>query len=211
MAKGLFTEARVLIMQQISAHPDEARVRYLLGNLNFADKNAEAGLQAYEEALRLDPGLRADAALLVNIRSQLGDKRLGTLALDALVKQVGKPACEILADLASDDRRIEFRQSAREACETLACKQKVDTVASYALDLSQGRTCDEKRVAVQKLGATGDARAIEHLKRARYGRGGLFGGLIGGGGNSCIIKDIDAALTALGAPPPAPAARRRRR
>ncbi len=211
MAKGLFTEARVLIMQQISAHPDEARVRYLLGNLNFADKNAEAGLQAYEEALRLDPGLRGDAALLVNVRSQLGDKRLGPLALDVLIKQVGKPACEILADLASDDRRIEFRQSAREACEALACKQKVDAVSSYALDLSQGRTCDEKRIAVQKLGASGDARAIEHLRRARYSRGGLLGGLIGGGGNSCIIKDIDAALTALGAPPPAPATRRRRR
>ncbi len=33
MAKGQITEARVLIMQQISAHPSEGRVRYLLGNL----------------------------------------------------------------------------------------------------------------------------------------------------------------------------------
>jgi hypothetical protein len=48
MAKGLLTEARVLIMQQISAHPSDGRVRYLLGNLEFADKNPSAGLQAYE-------------------------------------------------------------------------------------------------------------------------------------------------------------------
>jgi hypothetical protein len=39
----------------------------------------------------------------------------------------------------------------------------------------------------------------------------LFGGLIGSSGNGCVIKDIDAALTALGAPPPAPAAKKRRR
>jgi len=211
MAKGLFAEARVLIMQQISAHPEDGRVRYLLGNLEFADKNPGSGLQAYEEALRFDPGLRGDAALLVNVRSQLSDKKLGSVALDLLIKQVGKPACELLVDLASDDRRIEFRQSAREACETLACKQKIDVVNSYALDLSQGRNCDEKREAVEKLGATKDPRAIEHLKRARYARGSLFGGLIGSSGNGCVIKDIDAALTALGAPPPAPAAKKRRR
>jgi len=211
MAKGLLTEARVLIMQQISAHPKDGRVRYLLGNLEFADKNPSAGLQAYEEALRLDPGLRADAALLVNIRSEINDRKLGLAALEMMSKQVGKPASDILADLASDDRRPEFRQAAREACESLDCTKKVDLVNSYALDLSLGHSCEEKRAAVVKLGETGDARAIEHLKRARYGRGGLFSGLIGGGGNSCIIKDIDAALTALGAPPPPPATTKRRR
>jgi hypothetical protein len=211
MAKGLLTEARVLIMQQISAHPTDGRVRYLLGNLEFADKNPSAGLQAYEEALRFDPGLRADAALLVNIRGELGDRRVGAAALDMLIKQVGKPASDLLADIASDDRRAEFRRAAREACESLECSKKVDLVNSYGLDLTQGRTCEEKRAAVQKLGETGDARAIEPLKRARAERRSLFGGLIGSSGNSCITKDIDAALTALGAPPPAPPAKRRRR
>jgi hypothetical protein len=210
MAKGLLTEARVLIMQQISAHPSEGRVRYLLGNLEFADKNPSAGLQAYEEALRLDPGLRADAALLVNIRAELNDRKLGLNALEMLIKQVGKPASDILADMASDDRRAEFRKAAREACETLDCGKKVDLVNSYSLDLTQGRTCEEKRAAVQKLGETGDSRAVEPLKRARAERRSLLGGFIGSGGNGCIIKDIDAALTALGAPPPAPVKRRRR-
>ena len=109
MAKGRLTEARVLIMQMISAHPHDGRVRFLLGNLEFADKNPSAGLQAYEEALRLDSGLRGDAALLVNIRGELNDKKLGTVALEMLVKQVGRPAGDVLADLATDDRRAEFR------------------------------------------------------------------------------------------------------
>jgi hypothetical protein len=210
MAKGLLTEARVLIMQQISAHPKDGRVRYLLGNLEFADKNPSAGLQAYEEALRLDPGLRADAALLVNIRSEINDRKLGLAALEMMSKQVGKPASDILADLASDDRRPEFRQAAREACESLDCTKKVDLVNSYALDLSQGHSCEEKRAAVVKLGETGDARAIEPLKRARSEHRAFLSGLLGSSGNACISKDIDAALTALGAPPSQPAKRRRR-
>jgi|ERR1019366_2739228 serine/threonine-protein kinase len=211
MAKGQLTEARVLIMQQISAHPTEGRVRYLLGNLEFADKNPAAGLQAYDEALRLDPGLRGDAALLVNIRTELNDRKVGLVALEMLIKQVGKPAVDILADIASDDRRAEFRMAAREGCETLACSKKVDLVNSYSLDLSQGHSCDEKRVAVQKLGETGDARAIEPLRRARSERRSFLGGILGNSGNGCIVKDIDAALTALGAPPPTPAPSKRRR
>jgi hypothetical protein len=211
MAEGLLTEARVLIMQQISAHPGEGRVRYLLGNLEFADKNPGAGLQAYEEALRLDPGLRADAALMVNIRAVLNDRKLGAVALDMLIKQVGKPACDLLADMASDDRRAEFRKAAREACETLECTKKVDLVSSYTLDLTQGRSCEDKREAVIKLGKTGDSRAIEPLKRARSERRSLLGGFISTAGNGCIGKEIDAALTALGAPPPPPPPKRRRR
>jgi eukaryotic-like serine/threonine-protein kinase len=211
MAKGHLTEARVLIMQQISAHPNEGRVRYLLGNLEFADKNPSAGLQAYEEALRLEPSLRADAALLVNIRAVLDDKRLGLIALEMLIKQVGKPAVALLADIATDDRRAEFRRLAREGCETLDCLKKVDRVASYSLDLAQARTCEEKREAVVKLGETGDKRAIEPLRKARSERRSLLGGLITSGSNACIVKDIDAALTALGAPPPPRTTKRRRR
>jgi hypothetical protein len=211
MAKGLITEARMLIMQQISAHPGDGRVRYLLGNLEFADKNPSAGLQAYEEALRLDPGLRGDAALLVNIRAELNDRKLGLVALEMLIKQVGQPANDLLADMASDDRRTEYRKVAREACATLDCGKKVDLVNSYSLDLAQGRSCEEKREAVQKLGETGDKRAIEPLKRARSERRSLLGGFLSTSGNACILKDIDAALTALGAPPPPPTPAKRRR
>jgi hypothetical protein len=213
MGKGLFAEARVLIMQQISAYPKEGRVRYLLGNLEFAEKNPAAGLQAYEEALRLEPGLRGDAALLVNIRSEINDKKVGYAALEMLVKQVGKPASDILADVATDDRRPEFRRYARQGCEIIGCAKKVDLVASYSLDLAQGRTCEEKREAVQRLGGSGDPRAIEPLKKARSERRALLGGILSTSGNACIVKDIDAALTALGAPPPPPpkTTKRRRR
>ncbi len=194
MGKAHLTEARALLMQQLSQHPDSGRVRYLLGTLEFIEKNHVEGLQAYGEALRLDPGLRGDAALLLNVRSVLEERRVGREGLDMLIRQVGRPAGDALADVASRDRRVDFRQAARAACVTLGCSAKVDVVSSYVLDLTQGRTCEERREAVRGLGKSRDVRAIEPLKRARRERGvlGLFGG------NDCIRKDVEAALKELG-------------
>ena len=151
----------------------------------------------------MDAGLRGDAALLVNLRGLLADKKLGRSALDLMIGQIGVPACSALAEIASEDRRVDFRQDARSACDSLKCSDKVDRVKSYALDLAQGRSCAEKREAVEQLGASKDPRAIEPLRKARTSdRGGLLGRVLGSGGNSCIIKDIDAALKQLGAEPP---------
>jgi hypothetical protein len=197
MAHARMTEARVLVMQQLSQFPKSARVRYLLGTLEFVEKNYAAGLEAFGEALRLDAGLRADAALLLSVKSLLDDRRFGREALDMMVNQIGKPAGDELAEIASRDKRVEFRQRARTACEPLGCARKVDIVGSYVMDLSQGKTCAERREAVKALGQSKDRRAIEPLKRARRDKG-VLGGIFGGG-NDCIRKDIEAALDELGA------------
>jgi hypothetical protein len=195
IAAARLTEGRMLLMQQVSQHPDNARVRYLLGNLEFAERNPAAGLAAYDEALRLDPGLRADAALLLNARNTLPDKKNGRDALDLLVKRVGKPAAALLADVATEDRRPEFRAVARAACGTLGCADKVDLVRSYAQDLQQARTCEEKREAVQRLAETKDPRAIDPLKRALRSGGGVLSRFLGGG---CAHREIQAAIKELG-------------
>jgi hypothetical protein len=197
MGAGQLNEARAMLMQQISRHPDSGRLRYLLGNLEIIEKNPAAGLEAYDEALRLDPGLRGDANLLISVRRLLADRKLGRQAFDLLALRVGKPAGAALAEVASEDRRPDFRRDARQACETLGCRPAVDLVRSYSLDLQQGKTCEERRTAVQGLGSSGDPRAVEPLRRARRVTGGLLESLRGGG-NRCIVKDIDAALKALG-------------
>jgi tRNA A-37 threonylcarbamoyl transferase component Bud32 len=199
MARGQLNEARLLLLQQISQHPKNARMRYLMGNLDFAERNPVAGLAAYEEALGLDPGLRGDAAMLMNVRTLLPDKKLGRPALDLLAERIGRPASAILAEVASEDRRPEFRQTARDACASIGCPG-VDLVRSYTLDLQQGRTCDARRAAVQGLAGTKDPRIIDVLKRARRSGGGLLGDIFGGG-NRCIRKDIDAALQEMGVDP----------
>ena len=201
MARGQLNEARFLLMQQISQNPTNGRMRYLLGNLDFAEKNPGAALVAYEDALKLDPGLRADAAMLVNVRSLLPDRKLGRQALDLLTERIGRPAGATLAEVASEDRRPEFRQAAREACKSVGCAGAVDLVKSYTMDLQQGRTCEAKRAAVQGLGATKDPRIVDILKKARRSGGGLLGDFFGSGGNRCLRKDIDAILQDMGVDP----------
>jgi eukaryotic-like serine/threonine-protein kinase len=198
MAKGRLSEARLLLMQHISEHPGNARIRYLLGTLEFAERNPSAGLDAYGEALRLDPGLRGDAALLLNVRNLLGDKRYAGEALDLMIRQIGKPAGDAIAEVATEDKRPELRQAARTACGGLGCAKRVDLVRSYTLDLQQGKSCEERRDAVAGLAATKDPRAVEPLRKARRSSGGMLGGLLRGS-NHCIRKELDAALEALGA------------
>jgi serine/threonine protein kinase len=202
MARGARAEARLSLMQKVSEHPKNARVRYLLGTLEFAERNPAAGLVRYREAVELDPGLRADPALLINVRGLLEDRKLAREALDMMIEKLGRPAGEALAEVASDDRRPEFRVEARQACARLGCAAKVDKVRSFTLDLQQGKRCEEWRAAIQALAATGDKRAIEPLRKFRRGggAGGRFADSVSrlfGAGNSCVHKDIDAALAAL--------------
>jgi eukaryotic-like serine/threonine-protein kinase len=66
------------------------------------------------------------------------------------------------------------------------------------LDLTNSKTCPERREAVLKLRDLGDARAIPALKKARRRmRGGILG--IGDSNtNNCLKKDAEAAILALG-------------
>ncbi len=195
IARGRLPEARLLIMQQVSEHPDNGRVRYLLGNLEHAEKNAAAGMSAYAEALRRDPGLRGDAALLVNTAKIVPDRALGRQALDLMIKQIGTPASQALAEIASGDKRPEFRRAARAACEDLGCTKKIDLARSYALDMQQARRCEERRAAIAALAATKDAQAVAPLRRARREATGLLGRF---SDYHCVRADLQKALDALG-------------
>jgi eukaryotic-like serine/threonine-protein kinase len=198
IARGRLAEARAMLLQLLSRYPREARVHYLIGNLEFVERKPAAALQAYGQALDLDPGLRGDAALLLNVRGLLADrdKRLAWDALNLAARRIGAPAAGDLAVIASDDRRPEFRAVARDACARIGCTARIDLVKSYAQDLAQARACDDKRQAVKQLAAIEDPRAVEALKKARGARGVLAGLL--GGGNECVRKDIDIALKERG-------------
>ncbi|MCG5052624.1 MAG: hypothetical protein KA712_06660 [Myxococcales bacterium] len=200
IADGQIPEAKAILMQQLSSHPDSARVHFLLGTIAFSESDPDAGLERYGEALALDPGLRGDAALLYNVKALLADRRRDVAALAFLAEKVGAPAGETLAEIASRDLRSHFRQTARAACETHDCLDDVDLVGSFELDLRQAKTCDAKREAIGGLTATRDARVIDILKKARRNRSGTLGRWLGlEGGNDCVRKEIEDALKELGA------------
>jgi hypothetical protein len=171
-----------------------ARIHYLLGSVAFRERQPEAGMQSYKEAIRLDPGYRGDPTLAENLELSLEDKRVGSAALDFLSREVGAPACPTLARVASTDRRPELRHAAWSACETLGCRE-VDRVQSLLLDLTQAKRCDERREAVLSLKALGDRRALEPLKKARRKGGGFLG--LFGGGNECMKKELEEAISSL--------------
>jgi serine/threonine-protein kinase len=197
IAAGRLVEARAMLLSQLSKHPRSPRVQLHLGTLAFLKGDMNQGLAHYDEAVQLDPGLRADPALLLNVKSLLDDKDRARPALDFLATKVGKPAGDLLASIASTDRRASFRMTARQACEKHGCDDAVDHVSSLELDFKQAKTCEEKRAAIVGLADTGDKRAVPILEKARKNRGGALGSLLGLG-NTCVLKDIDHALERLG-------------
>jgi hypothetical protein len=188
--------ARAILTEQLGQHPDEARIHYQLGNLDFVERQREAGLDAYRRAIALDTSYRTDKRILLNLEVLLGDKRLAAAALDFLIDEVGASANDTLARVASFDDRSALRQRARSACDRLGCAAKVDRLQSFLLDLDQGQRCEDRREAVHALRDLNDPRAIEPLRKARRRGGGL--GRLFGGGNGCIKRDLDEAITALG-------------
>ena len=60
-------------------------------------------------------------------------------------------------------------------------------LAVGTLDLEQGPTCDDRRAAVNRLRAAGDARALTALRRLRTRY-------------ACVTKDVDAAIAQLETP-----------
>jgi hypothetical protein len=65
-------------------------------------------------------------------------------------------------------------------------------------DLEDGKTCADRRAAIETIVGLHDPRAIPDLKRARYrGAGGVLG--VGeSNANGCLTKDADAAIRELG-------------
>jgi serine/threonine-protein kinase len=63
--------------------------------------------------------------------------------------------------------------------------------------LKKGKTCAERRDAVNALREIGDARAIPHLKKARYRMRGGIAGIGDSNTNACLKADANKAIKAL--------------
>jgi tRNA A-37 threonylcarbamoyl transferase component Bud32 len=195
LARGDLAAARAVLLQQLSAHPDVARVHYLLGTLEFVDRHPDDGLDAYRKTIQLDAGYATDAAILRNVQATLDDRKLGSKALHLLADTIGKPASQTLALIASHDKRAELRHDALSACERLGCLPQVDRLSSYLLDLQQEKRCEDRRPVVVKLKELGDKRALDALRKAKQKSGSVYA--VFGGGNECMKAELEAAIEAL--------------
>jgi tetratricopeptide (TPR) repeat protein len=193
---GNTTQARLALEQELSERPRDARVRYMLGRVAFAEgKHAEA-LAQYREAIGLDAGFRGDPVLLEHVGQALGEGRNADGALDLAIDKIGAPAADLLVKVANESPELARRQRAAAALDEMGKGDKVDRVGLGMLQLKRARGCEEKKMLVEKLRDLGDPRALPALRDLR-GRsiGGLF--RLGGANTRCMKKELPAAIKEL--------------
>jgi serine/threonine protein kinase len=193
---GNTTSARLALEHELSEHPRDARVRYMLGGVAFSEgKHAEA-LAEYREAIGFDAGFRGDPVLLAHLEQALVEPRYADAALDLAVEKIGAPAAELLVKVANDSAELARRQRAAAALDEMGKGDRVDRVGLAMLQLKKARGCDEKKMLVEKLRDLGNPRALPALRDLR-GRsiGGLF--RLGGANTRCMKKELPAAIKDL--------------
>jgi tRNA A-37 threonylcarbamoyl transferase component Bud32 len=202
LAHGQLEPARAALQQLQTDHPDSARVRYLFGNLDYADGDRGRALDDYREAIRLDHGYRRDALLLANVRSLLDRRVEGPDALSLLVGDIGKPALDEIVDCAKTCKDDRIRKKAVQAAVELggpalvaAQGKAIGEVDDATLDrLRRGRSCRDRKPAALAIIATGNPEYLDELKAARARKGGFLGLQAV---NGCMLRDLDAAIRKL--------------
>jgi tetratricopeptide (TPR) repeat protein len=193
---GNTTSARLALEHELSERPRDARLRYMLGRVAFAEgKHAEA-LGQYREAIGLDAGFRGDPVLLDHLAQAFGESRNAEAALDLAIDKVGAPAADLLVKVANDSPELARRQRAAAALDEMGKGDRVDRVGLAMLQLKKARGCEEKKMLVEKLRDLGEPRALPALRDLR-GRniGGLF--RLGGANTRCMKKELPAAIKEL--------------
>jgi tRNA A-37 threonylcarbamoyl transferase component Bud32/tetratricopeptide (TPR) repeat protein len=202
LAHGELEGARAALQQLQSAHPNTARVHYLMGNLDYAQGERERALGDYRRAIQLDGGYKADAVLRGNVRAMLERRVEGQAAVALLADDIGRPALADLVACAKGCRDDRVRRRAAEAAVKIggpalvaAEGQPLSSNEEALLDkLRNGKTCRERKAAALELIASGDRAYADSLRAARDRRGGFLGLE---GMNGCMRKELDAAIRKL--------------
>jgi len=196
LTTGETVKTRVALEQLLAEHPQNARVRYLLGRLAFAEEHRAEALTDYREAIALDAGFRGDTVLLEHLATALGDGRVADVALDLAIDRVGAPAAGLLTKVANGNGELRRRERAARALSDLGQGERVDMVLLNIAQLKHSTTCEERKPLVIALGGSDDLRALPWL-RAQRPRGGIEGLFGGDAANTCMKTELAAAIARL--------------
>ena len=201
--------ARLALETLLTSRPKDARVRYMLGRVSYAEDRRQDALDDYAEAIKLDPGFRGDPVLLGHLDALLADPKLDDAALSLLIDHIGAPGADLLAKVANEGSDLPRRRRAAAALGDLDEEKRVDRVSLDMLELRKAPTCEEKRDWVEKLGKLGDARALPGLRGLRARRVGPISW--GGTNTACMKQELIDAIAALDKKSPHPTAERHTR
>jgi tRNA A-37 threonylcarbamoyl transferase component Bud32/tetratricopeptide (TPR) repeat protein len=201
LTHGELESARAVLQQLQSQHPQTARVRYLLGNLDFAQGERERAIADYHDAISLDGGYAKDSVLRANVRAMLDRRNEGPAAVALLADDIGKPALPDLVACAKGCRDDRVRRKAAEAAIKIGGAKLIadegkplddDAAEAEVLErLRSAKSCRERKAAALELIGTGDKRYLDSLRQARDRRGGFLGLEQA---NGCMRRDLDAAI-----------------
>jgi eukaryotic-like serine/threonine-protein kinase len=187
--------ARRALESALSERPKDARVRYMLGRVAYAEDRYAEALDDYREAIALDPGFRGDPVLLGHVEAMLSEPKDADAALDLVIQQIGAPAADLLAKVANEGSDLPRRRRAASALSDIDQEKRVDRVSLDMLELRKAATCEEKKDWVEKLGQLGDPKALPALRGLR---GRRMGPINWGGTNvACMKKELPEAIAAL--------------
>jgi serine/threonine-protein kinase len=140
-----------------------------LGHAYAAKSDEVHAIEAYKKAIDLEPRNGDDPKLRADLRAISEDKTDTASAMAAYELSI-----TTLHDDGARDRLIAaasgpdlaLRAAAEREAHKLALDAQIDWLTAYTLDLDQGEQCPDRKEAVAKLHALGDARAIPALEKA---------------------------------------------
>jgi serine/threonine protein kinase len=193
---GNTASARRALEQALTERPKDGRVQYMLGRVAYSDENNEEALEHYRRAIALDPGFRGDPVLLAHVGAMLAESREADEALDLLIDAVGAPAADLLQKAANDGNELARRRRAAAALDDIGQGKRVDRVSLAMLELRKGaKTCEEKKVQVEKLRELDDPKGLPALRELRGRNFGPF--RVGSSDTSCMKTELPEAIRAL--------------
>jgi hypothetical protein len=200
--------SRRVLEQVLAERPEDARVRYLLGRVAFADDKHEESLSHYREAISRDAGFRGDPVLLNHLDTMLSEPKHADAALALLIERIGAPAADLLTKVANEGTDLVRRRRAAAALDDFGQGKRVDRVSMAILELKKATSCDERKVLVERLNDLGDVRALPALRSLRGRRMGPL--TWGASDTSCMKVELADAIKALEKKPGAAEHRPRR-
>jgi len=168
-----------------------------LGHARATLRQQRAALAAYDKAIAASPDAARSQVLETDLVLMMDDDspEIATRAAALLIEKAdNRRARQRLIELASTADKPQLRERAREQAQQLGLGGDVDYLASYLLDLVQGKRCRDRKEAVARLRALGNPAAIPALEKAiRRTSGTLFKSRV----NRCLADDAREAISYL--------------